>query len=84
MFKNLADFVNNNRKNNVNNKDQFSEVKIFIEKIQKFAFYEALKSTIKEKGTTIEELIENKDYRTIIIYLLTKYGLNYGNLPKAY
>ncbi len=83
MFKNLADFVNNNEKSNVNNKDQFSEVKIFIEKIQKFAFYEALKSTIKEKGTTIEELIENKDYRTIIIYLLTKYGLNYGNLPKA-
>jgi hypothetical protein len=55
----------------------------FIHKITDFAFYEDLKGAIANDNLDLNQLIESEDYGTIIDYLLTEKGLNYGNLPKG-
>jgi hypothetical protein len=59
------------------------QVELFINRIKEFAFYNDLKSLLNSKGEDIEELIQNRQYQKIIYFLLSKEGLNYGNLPKA-
>ena len=51
-------------------------VKQFIDEIEKFAFYEELKSKIQSGGE--EETCKNQ-----IGFLLSEKGLNYGSLPKG-
>lgn len=55
----------------------------FVKEIQKFAFYDDLKNALEKGGFNISELLDKKDYKTILEYLLTEKGLNYGNLPKG-
>ena len=55
----------------------------FFKNIKKFAFYEDLKQVISKNGTTLEKLLDGKEYGLVIRYLLTESGLNYGNLPKG-
>lgn len=57
--------------------------KNFIDEIQKFAFYDDLKSALSKDGFDIDELVKSKNYHPIFEYLLTAKGLNYGNLPKG-
>ncbi len=55
----------------------------FIENIEKFAFFPQLSQILASDGYSIEELLQKKDYTTILTYILTEKGLNYGNLPKG-
>jgi len=79
MFKDLFEFLEgagNTPGNAFENK--------FFDQIDKFAFYDDLnKVCIKNNGQTIDELIINKQYKTIVENLLLDKGLNYGSLPKG-
>ena len=58
-------------------------VAVFFEHLNEFAFYQALKKKIAENGLNLSELLEKKDFSTIIDYLLTEKGLNYAKTPKG-
>lgn len=55
----------------------------FFAGIRNFAFYDDLAAAITAKDQDIETLLENKDYATILRFLLTDEGLGYGSLPKG-
>jgi hypothetical protein len=56
----------------------------FFENIQRFAFYEQLKTVcMKNENQTIEELSASGCYKKILENLLYENGLNYGQLPKG-
>ncbi|MFN4145356.1 MAG: DUF4301 family protein [Runella sp.] len=55
----------------------------FSERLQDFAFFDDLKSTMQAAGVSIEECIEKDDFRLIADFLLSDKGLDYGNLPKG-
>ena len=55
----------------------------FFKNIKKFAFYKSLKNAISDGGKNIDILIQQQDYATVLKFLLTKDGLNYGGLPKG-
>jgi hypothetical protein len=55
----------------------------FIENIADFAFYNQLSQVLAQAGFNIDSLLEKKEYKPILEYLLTEKGLNYGNLPKG-
>jgi len=59
------------------------EVAQFLDKITNFAFYPALKEALAEDEYDIEQLLADRDYRTIIRYLLSGTGLDYASLPKG-
>lgn len=54
-------------------------VDAFFERIQEFAFYDDLKAAMAVKELNIEEA----DRITVLRFLLTDEGLDYGNLPKG-
>lgn len=55
----------------------------FINAIQRFAFVEDLEKALTRDGLNLHSLIASCRYRTILDYLLTDIGLNYGSLPKG-
>lgn len=55
----------------------------FQDGIRSFAFYDDLKSHLLLQGFQIEKLLEEDQWDKILYYLLTDFGLNYGNLPKG-
>lgn len=55
----------------------------FIDQLDQFAFYNALKKSLENSGLNFDTLIEEKEYHTIIDYLINPVGLSYGNLPKG-
>ncbi len=55
----------------------------FFKNLEKFAFYNMLSEALQKDGLEMEALRQQKDYSTILDYLLTDKGLNYGMLPKA-
>jgi len=55
----------------------------FVEGIYRFAFIEDLQEALAGDGLDLGALIESHRYRTILDYLLTDIGLNYGSLPKG-
>lgn len=55
----------------------------FFTRITDFAFYEDLKAVMAEQGANLEELLQQNDRQTVLRYLLTADGLDYGNLPKG-
>ncbi len=79
MFKDLFEFLDGD--SNIPTKP--AEKKFFAE-INKFAFYNVLDYVCKKNaGKSIQELINDGEYKAIIENLLLKTGLNYGNLPKG-
>ena len=88
MFKHLFEFVAN-YKNTENDyqeflKDKsFNSVYNFFSRIKDFAFYDDLKSKMKDDGIDIESCLDEKNYTQIIDYLLSEKGLNYAKLPKG-
>lgn len=79
MFKDLFEFLDGD--SNIPTKP--AEKKFFSE-IKKFAFYNILDDSCKNNsGKSIEELINNGNFKTVVENLLLKTGLNYGNLPKG-
>ena len=79
MFKDLFEFLENN-----NDFPESSFEKKFFNDIKKFAFYEELnQACTKNTGHSIDELIDNKQFKPIVENLLSEKGLNYGSLPKG-
>ncbi len=60
-----------------------SVVDEFISNIEKFAFYNDLKTAMSRVGLDLEVVIESGDYRSILEYVLEPNGLDYKNLPKG-
>ncbi|HAS88533.1 MAG TPA: DUF4301 domain-containing protein [Desulfovibrio sp.] len=55
----------------------------FIEALPRFAFHGELTGTMLNAGIDFDETYGNQDFRTILHYVLSPEGLNYGNLPKG-
>jgi hypothetical protein len=56
----------------------------FFKNLEKFAFYEDLKTKYKEStGVDLAEAHVKRDYVSILIHLLESKGLDYGSLPKG-
>jgi hypothetical protein len=55
----------------------------FIDSIDRFAFFDALKEIMGNVSLDIHALIEGGRFKEIFEYLLTPRGLNYANLPKG-
>lgn len=55
----------------------------FFANIRQLALYENLKEALAKDGYDIEQLLKDKDYKTILEYLLTDKGMNLGSTPKA-
>lgn len=77
MFKNLFAYMESEQE------EADQEVKQFIEKIEDFAFYTALKNKLADDDYDIVQLIKSGDHKTVIRYLLTEDGLNYASMPKG-
>ncbi|MCX6283227.1 MAG: DUF4301 family protein, partial [Bacteroidetes bacterium] len=66
------------------NKDKgFNSVWYFITHLQEIAFYSELSLRLDRNGLILKELINKKDYNTIIDHVLSGQGLDYSNLPKG-
>ncbi len=61
----------------------FNSAYRFIAEIKKFAFYNDLKEVMAASQLSIDDCIQNRDYATVINYLLDEKGLGYGILPKG-
>jgi hypothetical protein len=88
MFKNLFEFIASVEQKSPEtekllNDQGFNSIQNFIANLRKFAFYEELQDVLSVNSRPLDELLSNKDYCTIIEYLLSGKGLNYANLPKA-
>lgn len=77
MFKDLYDYLSNE-----DNKMSSQMVNFFSE-LHQFAFYNDLKEILATNNLSIEELLADKKYSSIIEYILEEKGLNYANLPKG-
>ena len=88
MFKDLYTFLNNFDLENDDidtfiKKQKLESVKVFYEGIENFAFHDELMNAIKGDGINFSVMKEKKKYYTLIEYLLTHKGLNYGMKPKG-
>ncbi len=86
MFKHLFAFLENNPEKNaeiLENDQSFNSVYHFIENIRSFAFAKELDNILKQQGESLDSLLEKKDYKSLIGYILHEKGLNYGALPKG-
>ncbi|MCK5824396.1 MAG: DUF4301 family protein [Ichthyobacteriaceae bacterium] len=63
--------------------NKLKSVKEFFCKVENFAFYKELIQVIKDAGVNFDEQNENEKKVTLLDYLLTEKGLNYGNKPKG-
>ena len=79
MFKNMFEFLG----------AEYSEPatdfeKKFFANIKDFAFYDDLNAACqKSAGKSIDALLDEKAYKTVVSNLLEAVGLNYGALPKG-
>ena len=55
----------------------------FIKNINRFAFYEALKKVVLNKGRDLDDLIKKGRIAEVITFVTDESGLNYANLPKG-
>lgn len=83
MFKDLAEFSSVYFGVSYNFDKEYPAVKVFIDNLSKFAFYEELVETMKNSGLDINDYLRRHDYATIINCLLGKNFLGYGSQPKA-
>ncbi len=85
MFKHLYEFIDEypERQDACFEDKGFNSMWNFFDKIKKFAFYGDLKAELEKNRYSIDALVEQKDYTTIVKALLQPYALNYGNLPKG-
>ena len=79
MFKDLFEFLDGK-----SNEPEKAAEKKFFDELNKFAFAEVLDKTCKANtGKGIQDLIQSRQYKTVIEQLLLEKGLNYGSLPKG-
>jgi hypothetical protein len=63
--------------------DDLKDKRAFFQDLKNYAFFQDLYSIITKKGEDIFKLLNSKNEKTIVEYILTPKGLDYGNLPKA-
>lgn len=79
MFKDLFEFLDADY-----SEPQRDFEKKFFSLIRSFAFYDDLNAACcKLNGKSLEKLLQEKDFKSIVSNLLSKNGLNYGQLPKG-
>lgn len=79
MFKNLFEFLDGEA-----DVPETDFMKTFFAQIDRFAFYDALTDAcMVNEGKTIEDLMEEGEYKTVVDCLLGDHGLGYGRLPKG-
>ncbi|MDX9845795.1 MAG: DUF4301 family protein [Tenuifilaceae bacterium] len=85
MFKHLYEFLEEypNKQDDCFADKGFNSMWNFFENIKSFAFYDDLKAELAKNRHSIDGLMEQKDYTTIVKALLQPFALNYGNLPKG-
>lgn len=88
MFKDLFSFLEKYSNQEVDYDDLINESELaaifdFFKNIEKFAFFQDLKSVMEKDGHHLEESLLKRKFPLILEYLLDKKGLNYGNLPKG-
>ena len=91
MFKLLLSFHNNEttftpeelRKNAEAGDKDSGDLSAFLSNLEKFAFFDDLRSVMSEKGLDPKALAASGKYREILRFLLTPEGLDYAELPKG-
>jgi hypothetical protein len=88
MFKHLYEFMQSYSGSGedikqLQNSPNLKLVRDFFDRIKDFAFYDKLSKVLSNDDYDINELLEKKEYKIIINYLLNPVGLNYANLPKG-
>lgn len=87
MFKALFEFDELFRQSDhdpkILSKEAYKHVKECFDRIRDFAFSHELEKTVSKFGTTLSGALNNKDYHIVLSSLLSKEGMNYGNLPKG-
>lgn len=79
MFKNLFEFLTGS-----SDKPDTDFLRDFFTHIGKFAFYDALNDAcVVNEGQTVDDLIEEGNYKAVVSCLLDEEGLDYGQLPKG-
>lgn len=84
MMKDLYNFIEeyiNEEETPLSNLPKAEQV---IKEIEHFAFYSQLKEIMQNNGKDLNICLKDKDYKTIIEYILLEKGLNYGKSPKAW
>lgn len=62
---------------------EFKAVYDALDNLERFAFYSDLKDVLAQNGIDIQKALQEKDFGTIINFILTEKGLGYASLPKA-
>lgn len=83
MFKDLYTFSATYFGISNNFEKEHPEVKVFLENLRRFAFFDDLIHCMRDRQMDIEDYYRTGDYATIINILLQKQHLGYGHLPKA-
>ena len=83
MFKDLAEFSSVYIGVCYNWEKEFPTVKIFMDNLHEFAFYDDLVEAMGNNGLDIKDYLQRHDYATIVNYLLGKNFMGYGSRPKA-
>ncbi|KAF0195706.1 MAG: cytoplasmic protein [Bacteroidetes bacterium] len=88
MFKTLFEFrekygVKADAADLLENDKGFNSAYNFFTNIRKFAFFDDLRKVMEVNGLNIETCLSEKDYNSIIDFLLEDKGLGYAALPKA-
>jgi hypothetical protein len=60
-----------------------AEGETFVRDLKRHCFFPDLQAVVPAQWQDPEELIKKRDNATILRYILTEEGLNYGRLPKA-
>ncbi len=86
MFKALFAFMESYQDSEENYKE-FTEkqgpVFQFFKNIEKFAFFDTLKTTLAKEDLQLEKMLLERKYADILAYYLTDKGMDYGSLPKG-
>ena len=87
MFKDLFSFITKNKGISLSNEfilNESNNITVFFGGLKKFAFYNDLNNSHhKLNNKSIDESLSSNEYAEIVESLLSKKGLNYGNLPKG-
>jgi hypothetical protein len=87
MFKHLFEYLEmpQDKKNDrkfMEDKD-FNSTGYFFRHLDRLAFYDDLKKIMSISGQSIDTCIKKGDLDSILEFMLTPKGLNYGNMPKG-
>ena len=79
MFKDIFAFINGKTE-----KPDTDFIRLFFDKIEKFAFFPSLNSAcVSLYGKSVATLMDEKKYKDVARALIESDGLDYGRLPKA-